>query len=108
MFGGVSRHELFFALIADDVLYFKADPLSVPDFEAAGCEPLGSSPLGGGGSMRSIETEGDCSQAESKSPSASHAADSSPGGEHLEQFTPPRRQAACCFRARRSPASAYR
>ena len=51
MFGGVgvSRHELFFALIADDVLYFKADQVSVPDFEAAGCEPF--KPFGGDKAM---------------------------------------------------------
>lgn len=47
MFSGVglSRHELFFALIADDVLYFKADDVSRPAFEDAGCEPF--KPFGG-------------------------------------------------------------
>ena len=51
MFGGVglSRHELFFALIADDVLYFKADAVTVPDFEAVGCEPF--RPFGGDKAM---------------------------------------------------------
>jgi DNA transformation protein len=51
MFGavGVSRHELFFALIADDVLYFKVDETSRRDFEAAGCEPF--KPFGGDKAM---------------------------------------------------------
>ncbi|MBT9471250.1 MAG: TfoX/Sxy family protein [Pseudomonadota bacterium] len=51
MFGGVgvSRHDLFFALIADDGLYFKADEVSRPDFEAAGCEPF--KPFGGDKAM---------------------------------------------------------
>lgn len=42
MFGGVglSRHELFFALLAQDTLYLKVDDLSRPDFEAAGAEPF--------------------------------------------------------------------
>jgi DNA transformation protein len=47
MFGGIGlyRHELFFALIAEDALYFKVDEISRPDFEAAGCEPF--RPFGG-------------------------------------------------------------
>lgn len=51
MFGGVglSRHELFFALIADDTLYFKADEASRPVFESAGCEPF--KPFGGDKAM---------------------------------------------------------
>ena len=51
MFGGVgvSRHDLFFALIADETLYFKADEISRPDFEAAGCEPF--KPFGGDKAM---------------------------------------------------------
>jgi DNA transformation protein len=51
MFGGVgvSRHELSFALIADDVLYFKVDEASRPDFEAAGCEAF--KPFGGDKAM---------------------------------------------------------
>lgn len=51
MFGGVglSRHELFFALIADDTLYFKADEVSRPVFESAGCEPF--KPFGGDKAM---------------------------------------------------------
>jgi DNA transformation protein and related proteins len=38
MFGGVGIYsgQLFFALIADDVLYFKVDELTRPDFEARG------------------------------------------------------------------------
>lgn len=42
MFGGVGIYaeELFFALIADDVLYLKADDSSRPDFEAAGQGPF--------------------------------------------------------------------
>lgn len=51
MFGGVglSRHELFFALIADDVLYFKVDDLNRADFAAAGSEPF--KPFGGDKAM---------------------------------------------------------
>lgn len=42
MFGGVGIYGLglFFALIADDVLYFKVDAASREPFEAAGCEPF--------------------------------------------------------------------
>lgn len=42
MFGGVglSRHGLFFALIAEDALYLKTDDASRADFEAAGSEPF--------------------------------------------------------------------
>lgn len=42
MFGGVglSRHDLFFALLAQDTLYLKVDDLSRADFEAAGAEPF--------------------------------------------------------------------
>lgn len=38
MFGGVGIYagELFFALIAEDVLYFKVDDSNRPDFEARG------------------------------------------------------------------------
>ena len=38
MFGGVGIHsgDLFFALIADDTLYFKTDAETRPDFEARG------------------------------------------------------------------------
>ena len=42
MFGGVGIYagDLFFALIADDTLYFKVDDSNRPDFEAAGMEPF--------------------------------------------------------------------
>jgi DNA transformation protein len=42
MFGGVGIYagELFFALIADDVLYFKTDASTRPEFEARGKEPF--------------------------------------------------------------------
>ena len=42
MFGGVGLYadELFFALIAEDTLYFKADDSNRPDFEAQGLEPF--------------------------------------------------------------------
>ncbi|MDO8800928.1 TfoX/Sxy family protein [Phenylobacterium sp.] len=51
MFGGVglSRHELFFALIAEDTLYLKVDDANRADFEAAGCEPF--KPFGGDKAM---------------------------------------------------------
>lgn len=47
MFGGVglSRHGLFFALIAEDTLYLKVDDSNRADFEAAGSEPF--RPFGG-------------------------------------------------------------
>jgi DNA transformation protein and related proteins len=47
MFGGVGlrRHDLFFALIAEDTLYLKVDDANRADFEAAGCEPF--RPFGG-------------------------------------------------------------
>jgi len=42
MFGGVGVYadDLFIAVIADDVLYFKVDETNRPDFEKAGCEPF--------------------------------------------------------------------
>jgi DNA transformation protein and related proteins len=53
MFGGVGIYagELFFALIADDTLYFKVDASTRPDFEARGMEPF--RPFGeDGGTMK--------------------------------------------------------
>ncbi|WP_421934664.1 TfoX/Sxy family protein [Phenylobacterium sp.] len=51
MFGGVglSRQDLFFALIAEDTLYLKVDDANRADFEAAGCEPF--KPFGGDKAM---------------------------------------------------------
>jgi DNA transformation protein len=42
MFGGVGIYagDLFFALIADDTLYFKVDQSNRPDFEARGMGPF--------------------------------------------------------------------
>jgi DNA transformation protein len=42
MFGGVGIYagELFFALIANDTLYFKVDDSNRPDFEALGMGPF--------------------------------------------------------------------
>lgn len=42
MFGGVGIYagDLFFALIAEDKLYFKVDDLNRPDFEAHGMGPF--------------------------------------------------------------------
>lgn len=42
MFGGVGVYAdgLFFALLADDTLYFKVDDTNRPDFEAHGMEPF--------------------------------------------------------------------
>ena len=42
MFGGVGLYAegLFFALIADDRLYFKVDDITRPDFERLGREPF--------------------------------------------------------------------
>jgi DNA transformation protein and related proteins len=42
MFGGVGIYagELFFALIADDTLYFKVDDSNRPDFQALGRGPF--------------------------------------------------------------------
>lgn len=42
MFGGVGIYagEFFFALIADDTLYFKVDQSNRPDFEARGMGPF--------------------------------------------------------------------
>jgi DNA transformation protein len=51
MFGGVGIYagELFFALIADDTLYFKVDGETRGDFEARGMEPF--RPYGEGGEV---------------------------------------------------------
>lgn len=42
MFGGLGiySNEMFFALIDDDVLYFKVDDTNRPDFEALGLQPF--------------------------------------------------------------------
>ena len=42
MFGGVGiyAHGLFFALMAEDRLYFKVDDATRPDFEQRGMEPF--------------------------------------------------------------------
>lgn len=42
MFGGLGFYGrgLFFALAADNVLYFKAGDANLDDFEARGCEPF--------------------------------------------------------------------
>lgn len=49
MFGGVGVYadELFFALLAEDTLYFKVDDTNRPDFEARGLDPF--RPYGEGG-----------------------------------------------------------
>jgi DNA transformation protein len=56
MFGGVGIYagEIFFALIADDTLYFKVDESSRTDFEARGMGPF--RPYGeDGGAMQYYE-----------------------------------------------------
>jgi len=42
MFGGVGLYsaDLFFALIADDIVYLKADQATQPDFDARGLPPF--------------------------------------------------------------------
>ncbi len=42
MFGGVGlyMHEKFFAIVADDVLYFKVDEISRNDYEQLGMSPF--------------------------------------------------------------------
>lgn len=46
MFGGVGIYagELFFAIIADEMLYFKVDETNRPDYEAAEMEPFAPFP----------------------------------------------------------------
>ena len=55
MFGGVGLYAdgFFFALIADDQLYFKVDDSNRPDFEAADMGAF--SPYGDGRTMRYYE-----------------------------------------------------
>ncbi len=55
MFGGVGLYaeEYFFALIADDRLYFKVDDSNRSDFEAAAMEPF--RPYADGRSMQYYE-----------------------------------------------------
>ena len=42
MFGGAGLYfdDMFFGLVADDVLYFKVDDSSRPDYESAGMGPF--------------------------------------------------------------------
>ena len=51
MFGGVGIYagELFFALLADDTLYFKVDDSNRPDFERRAMVPF--QPYGEGGEV---------------------------------------------------------
>ena len=51
MFGGVGIYagQLFFALIADDTLYFKVDDSNRPEFERLGMRPF--QPYGEGGEV---------------------------------------------------------
>jgi DNA transformation protein len=51
MFGGAGVYagELFFAIVSDDVLYFKVDNTNRPDFEARGMQPF--RPFGEGGEV---------------------------------------------------------
>jgi DNA transformation protein and related proteins len=51
MFGGVGIYagEVFFALIADDTLYFKVDDSNRPEFESRGMGPF--QPYGEGGEL---------------------------------------------------------
>jgi DNA transformation protein len=51
MFGGVGIYsgELFFALIDDDVVYFKVDDTNRPDYERLGLGPF--QPFGEGGEV---------------------------------------------------------
>ena len=59
MFGGLGIYGRgrFFALVADDVLYFKAGPQNLADFEARGCEPF--RPFGGERAMKYREVPAD-------------------------------------------------
>jgi DNA transformation protein and related proteins len=60
MFGGVGIYaaELFFALLADDTLYFKVDDLTRPQFKDRGMPPF--SPYGEAGAvMQYYEVPGD-------------------------------------------------
>lgn len=49
MFGGagVYAHDVMFALIADDVIYIKAEGALAADLEAEGCEPFIFTPKSG-------------------------------------------------------------
>jgi DNA transformation protein len=59
MFGGVGLYAdgLFFALIAEDRLYFKVDDTTRPDFERFGMEPL--RPFGEDSGMGYYEVQAD-------------------------------------------------
>jgi DNA transformation protein len=59
MFGGVGIYAqgLFFALIAEDRLYFKADDATRPDFERRGMEPF--RPFGENSAMGYYEVPAD-------------------------------------------------
>jgi DNA transformation protein and related proteins len=59
MFGGVGLYAdgLFFALIAEDRLYFKVDDTNRPDFERLGMEPF--RPFGEDGAMGYYEVPAD-------------------------------------------------
>ncbi len=59
MFGGLGIYAegLFFALAADNVIYFKVGEENLADFEARGCEPF--RPYDDGRAMKYYEVPGD-------------------------------------------------
>lgn len=59
MFGGLGLYArgLFFGLVDDNVVYFKAGDVNRPDFEARGCEPF--RPYGDERTMNYYEVPGD-------------------------------------------------
>jgi DNA transformation protein and related proteins len=59
MFGGLGIYGrgLFFALAADNVIYFKVGDENLADFEARGCEPF--RPYGDERAMRYYQVPGD-------------------------------------------------
>ncbi len=59
MFGGLGIYAegLFFALAADNVIYFKAGEENLADFQARGCQPF--RPYDDGRAMKYYEVPGD-------------------------------------------------
>lgn len=59
MFGGLGIYAegLFFALAAENVIYFKAGDENLADFQARGCEPF--RPYGDDRAMKYYEVPGD-------------------------------------------------
>ena len=108
MFGGVGIYldEHFVALIADEVLYLKADVMAQPVFQAAGCQPFAYGTQAG---RRTVMAYWSAPEAAMESPSqmrpwATLALDSALRAAAARRTAAPRKAQASARQARPAPA----